>query len=83
MRYVLYRYAGPSVCDVCYIGMLVPVCALCVFLSCCMCYIGMLVPVCAVCVSDLLYVLYRYAGQSVCCMSYIGMLIPVCAVYAI
>ena len=31
-----------------------------------MCYIGMLVQVCAVCVSELLYVLCRYAGPSVC-----------------
>ena len=30
MQYVLYRYAGPSVCSMCYIGMLVPVCAVCV-----------------------------------------------------
>ena len=36
----------------CYIGMLVQVCAVCVFLSSCMCYIGMLVQVCAVCVSE-------------------------------
>ena len=72
----------------CYIGMLVKVCAVCVFLSCCMCYIGMLVQVCAVCVcSELLHVLYRYAGQSVCsvcvlscCMCYIGMLVQVCCV---
>ena len=49
----------------CYIGMLVQVCAVCVFLSCCM-----LVQVCAVCVSELLYVLCRYAGPSVCSMCF-------------